>query len=317
LRVVGGERVEITFQDFHGYNPFDPSIQAHSTIYHADWLPAVSLVYEVTPKSNLRFGFSQTLARPQLRELSPALSTSSAGDLQVRGNPGLKITSITNLDARFEYFPTLREVLAVSVFYKHFKDPIEEFIGSTGYIGFLNVPKADLIGAELEARKSLESLAAPLRDFSVIANLTLVKSEVKFGDLAVSGSTDNRPLSYQSPYVINLSADYSNQAQGLDIRLLYNVLGPRITVTGSNFLPDTYELPRHMLDFTAAKRLASNHLELKAQVLNILGAATVFAYRDHQGYRYDGTNFQSLGRQPETRRYNTGTTVAATATYTY
>jgi len=49
----------------------------------------------------------------------------------VEGNPKLKITKITNLDLRFEYFPTLREVLAVSLFYKHFRDPIEEIVRRT------------------------------------------------------------------------------------------------------------------------------------------------------------------------------------------
>ena len=33
-----------------------------------------------------------------------------------------------NLDARFEWFPTLSEVAAVSLFYKDFRKPIEKVI---------------------------------------------------------------------------------------------------------------------------------------------------------------------------------------------
>ena len=53
------------------------------------------------------------------------------------GNPDLKLTYINNFDTRFEYYPTLREVLAFSFFYKTFQDPIENIVvgsGSTGII---------------------------------------------------------------------------------------------------------------------------------------------------------------------------------------
>ena len=317
LRVVGGVRPEITFQSFAGFDPFDRTApQARSTIYTTDWLPAVSLVYELTPKTNARFGASQTVARPQLRELSPALTSSSAGDYSVAGNPNLKITKITNLDVRMEYFPTLREVLAASVFYKHFRDPIEEIINGTGLLGFTNAPQADLIGLELEARKNLHGLGEPLRDFSLLGNLTLVQSTVTLGNRKASATNDRRPLAFQSPYVVNLAVDYTNQAHGVDLRVLYNVYGPRITIVGSNSLPDTYEMPRHSLDLSASKKFAE-HLELKLQAQNILAAPVVFGYRGQQGYRQDGTRYQSLGRQPQTRSYNTGVTLAATATYTY
>jgi len=321
LRAVAGARAEITYQAFNGFDPFDPNRNpARSQIFQTDWLPAVSLVYEVTPKANARFGASQTLARPQLRELSPALTPSAAGDYTVQGNPGLKLTSITNLDLRFEYFPTLREVLAVSVFYKHFRDPIEETVTSTGLLGFTNAARANLLGAELEARKTLGDLAAALTDFSILANLTLVQSEVSLGGRRGGATTDKRPLAYQSPYVVNLAVDYSSQKQGLDVRLLYNVFGPRITLVGANTLPDTYEMPRHSLDLSAAKKVTKN-IELKLQVLNILAAPVVFAYRNQQAFREtsDGgvQRYESLGRTPEARRYQPGTTFAATATYSY
>lgn len=318
LRAVGGVRGEITFQEFVSSDPFDSSVvPVSSHVYKTDWLPALSVVYEVTPKANARFGVSQTLARPQLRELSQAPSTTSAGDYSVQGNPGLKNTKITNVDLRYEYFPTLREVLAVSVFYKHFTDPIEEVIIGPAQIGFNNAQKADLIGAELEGRTSLDFLAAALRDFTFIANLTVVQSQVKLGNKKGISTTDNRPLANQAPYVINLSLDYSNQAQGLDVRLLYNVFGPRIAILGSNTLPDIYEFPRNSLDLSAAKKLGK-HVDVKLQVLNILASPVIFGYRNQQGYRQtDGLRYESLGRQPETKHLNPGTTFAATATYTY
>ena len=86
-------------------------------------------------------------------------------------------------------------------------------------------------------------------------------------------------MANQSPYVVNLSLDYSNFSHGFDARLLYNVFGPRITLVGSNTLPDIYEMPRNSLDFSLAKKIVK-HLEAKLQILNILNAPVVFAYRD-------------------------------------
>lgn len=322
LRATAGVRTEITYQAFSGFDPFDRAgTEKRSNIYRADYLPALSLVYAASTKVNARLGLSQTLARPQLRELSPALSTNYSGDLPVQGNPELTLTKITNADARIEYFPTLKEVLAFSFFYKRFKDPIEEIIGGTGFLGFANAPKADLYGIELEGRKTLDILAPPLNDFTLIANLTVVKSQVELGDSQLNATSAKRPLSYQSPYVVNLALDYEYAPAKFDVRILYNVFGPRITVVGANDLPDTYELPRHQLDVTAAKGFGK-HFQIKLQGQNLLAAPIVFAYRDQDAYRLvnraDGSSvYQSLGRTPAVKRYDPGMLFTLTATYTY
>lgn len=315
FRAIGGMRSEITYQAFSGFNPFDRAdTEQGSQIYQADYLPALSLIYATSTKSNARLGLSQTLARPQLRELSPALSTSFSGDRSVQGNPGLVLTKITNVDLRYEYFPTLKEVLAVSLFYKRFKSPIEEIVDSAGLLSFTNAPKASLIGVELEGRQGLQALAQSLKDLTVIANLTLVKSEVDLGRAT-------RPLAYQSPWVVNLSLDYEHEQTGTDARLLYNVFGPRITVVGTNKLPETYELPRHQIDITVSQKFGK-HFQLKGQAQNLLGQPFVFAYRNHPGYRFvtraDGSQvFESLGRTPIVSRYNPGAAFTLSASYTY
>lgn len=322
LRVVAGVRAEITYQTFAGFDPFDRAgTELRSRIYQTDYLPAASVIYAVSPKANARLGASQTVARPQLREISPALFTSYSGDLSVAGNPSLEITKITNLDLRFEVFPTLKEVLAASVFYKRFAKPIEEIIGGTGQLGFANADKADLVGVELEGRKSLGVLASALSDFTAIANLTLVYSKVDLGDQKANATNASRPLSYQSPYVINLALDYGNDKSGTDVRLLYNVYGPRITVVGAYKLPDTYELPRHQVDASASQKF-TKHFEIKLQAQNVLSAPVVFAYRNRPAYRKEttadgGEIYHSLGRQPITRRYNPGATFTLSATYSY
>lgn len=321
LRAIAGVRGEITYQIFTSRPPFDPNGKVEqSNIFQTDWLPAASLVYAVTPKTNARLGVSKTVARPQLRELSPVLFTSSAGDLNLQGNPNLQISQIINGDLRFEYFPTLREVLAVSLFYKHFDKPIEETIVNGGTRNFSNAVSAYLWGVELEARQGLEPLTKFLKPFTVIANLTLVTSQVDLGDKAGVMAARERPLSNQSPYVVNLQLDYENQPAALDFRLLYNVYGPRIAVAGALGFPDIYELPRHQLDASVAKKLGK-HFDVKLQAQNILFAPFVYAYKNHPGYieqsNGDTKTYTSLGRNPETRRYQPGMNVNVAVSYTY
>lgn len=309
LRAIGGVRVEHTKQAFAGFDPFDRArTERRANLDSTDILPALSVVFAPSTKSSTRFAVSQTLARPQLREIAPFLSSSYTGTLPVQGNPDLELTKITNADVRFEYFPSLREVLAFSVFYKHFQQPIEETISrgaQSGIITYENAASADLIGLELEGRKNLGFINGALRDFSVIANVTAAKSRVSLpeGTFATNAS---RPLSFQSPYIFNVSLDYGNSATGTDIRLLYNVYGRRIVTVGMGGLPDVYEQPRNVIDLTFAQKIAK-HFELKLAAQNLLRTDGVFT----QGtdIRDDDANV--------TRRYTTARLVTLTGTYTY
>jgi TonB-dependent receptor len=321
FRVIGGARVEHTRQLFSAFAPNGPGVTAAgSNIKQTDVLPALSMVLATTPKSNVRLGASRTIARPQLREMAPVRSVGSALDLPVRGNPELELTRITNLDLRFEAFPTLREVLAASVFYKRFRKPIEELLAESGggsEISYGNAPSADLVGVELESRKTLDFLWASLKNFTLLANLTLVYSRVKFAGDFGEGETGKRPLSMQSPYIVNLSLDYASPDSGTDVRLLYNVFGPRITTVGTGGLPHVYEMPRHSVDLTIAQKLGK-HFELKLSGQNLLHAAVEQRYRDVQGYRLEGGALAGSGEQnPIVRSYNPGTSVTLGATYTY
>jgi TonB-dependent receptor len=318
LRLIGGARVEHTSQQFSAFSPNAPGVSsAGSNIESTDVLPSVSAVFAATSKSNTRFGLSRTLARPQLREVSPFLSAGYTLDLPTQGNPQLELTNITNLDVRFEHFPTLREVVAFSVFFKHFERPIESVIrpSTTGsLLTYQNAPAADLIGVELEGRKTLGFLTPWLKNFMLLGNLTLADSRVTFP--TGGGRSFSRAMSLQSPYVVNLSLDYSNPDTGVDVRLLYNVAGARITLVGSGGLPDTYEMPRHLLDLSVSKRLGK-HFELKASGQNLLHAAVQYRYRGAQEYGRRGAELVAVDKDPLVRRYQPGTTLTLNASYTY
>lgn len=321
LRAVGGARLEVTDQNFLGWDPFDrENTELGADLDSVDVLPALSLVYALTKKHNTRFGLSKTLARPQLREIAPFLSNSFTGRFPEQGNPDLELTNILNADLRFEYFPTPREVAAFSFFYKHFEKPIEQVLlpgTQSGLLTFANAEDASLIGVELEGRKGLGFLNEALAPFTFIGNVTFAHSRVNLGDRAGIATNPSRALAQQSPYIVNLSLDYESAA-GTDVRVLYNVFGPRITAVGSNGVPDVFELPRHTVDATVAQRI--DRFELKLTLQNLLGTDVVFA---HHGARElvaetqpDGTIAFVPGREdPETLRYDPGTSFTFTASY--
>jgi outer membrane receptor protein involved in Fe transport len=289
VRLVAGGRLEVTRQSVDPVDQLRLTQQVEGTdpvrgadLKDSTWLPAVSLVYSATPKSKLRVAASQTLARPQLRELAPFAFSNYFGARVEAGNPDLTLSHITNLDTRFEYFPTLGEVLATTVFFKYIKDPIERVIvpGDPGTLTYRNSPHATLIGLELEARRKLDLLDEALRDFTLIANLTLSRSRVGVeqtgSDAAGLGfmTSVSRPMMLHAPWVVNLALDYANQKLGFGARALYNVTGPRIVDIGTLGVPDEYIQPRHAVDVALTQRLAER-LQAKLTVEDLLNTDMV------------------------------------------
>lgn len=323
VRLVVGSRLERTHQVIDPYDQFglaEPPEGAE--IDRVDPLPALSASWSFVPKANLRAAVTRTLARPQLRELAPFTFSDFFGGRQVAGNPALELTRITNVDLRVEYFPSLKEVLAFSVFFKQFEDPIEPILfgaGERGVTTFQNAEGATLIGLELEARKSLEFLARPLRWFGLVGNLTLAQSKIRLAEnSSLIVTNESRPLVQQAPYVLNLALDYSNDETGTSGRLLYNVTGPRISEVGAEGLPDVYVQERGVLDLTLQQKLL-DALSLRLAIRNILNTPV----QSTQGCSNDGV-FGSTWRlscaakdDAVVRRYTEGTSFALSASYDF
>lgn len=290
LRIIAGPRVERSVQTVDSFDQFAPDTRRiQSTLARTDLLPAAAAVLKLGGATNLRLSGTQTVARPQLRELAPFQFSDYFGGRDIQGNPDLDRTTIVNLDSRLEWFPTPGEVLALSVFYKSFRKPIEPVVlqSSRGVITFQNAAGAENLGAELEVRKRLGFLAPKVKwlgDFTGIFNVTFVDSQVELASSAASVQTsDKRPLAGQSPYTLNAALDYDRESSGTRVRLSYNVTGARISQVGAFGLPDVYEQPRHLVDLSAAQRLG-RQLDVRGTVSNLLDAPYRFTHgRDGAG----------------------------------
>ncbi len=166
-------------------------------------------------------------------------------------------------------------MLATSIFFKKFNDPIEPIVklgADDGQVTYRNADGATLYGLELEARKTLEFLAPAMKDFSMVSNLTLATSSIEVGEeegLALTNHT--RPLVNQAPYVFNFALDYTNESIGTTARLLYNLVGPTIIEVGTKSSANTagldgaYLHPRHLLDLDVP---TGHHQAIRGQVLD-------------------------------------------------
>ena len=64
-RISCGLRVEEMQQDVTTFNQFLPETGREPAPFDAlNYLPAVTLIYALSPKQNLRVGYSQTVSRP-------------------------------------------------------------------------------------------------------------------------------------------------------------------------------------------------------------------------------------------------------------
>lgn len=227
-----------------------------------DYLPALNLTWFSGDSSQVRFGLTQTINRPQFRELSTNPFRDPDTRFESVGNPFLQQSSVTNVDLRYEYYWSNEEGVTIAAFYKDLKDPIEVVIiggGSDdrGVRSFANAEEGELYGVEIDGRYLVGSLfGGPdwLSNFYVTGNLALIESEVTVSETVVGvGTNPTRELQGQSPWVANLGLGYSDPVRGTEVLLAFNMFGERIVEAGINLAPDAKEQPRAMLDFNLRK----------------------------------------------------------------
>ncbi|MBX3102133.1 MAG: TonB-dependent receptor [Bacteroidetes bacterium] len=253
------------------------------------WMPTATGTYRFSDKHVLRGSYSRTVNRPELRELAPFNFYNFDFNFNVRGNDSLRTATIDHFEFRYEFYPSAAELITIGGFVKNFKDPIEsiqEANAQFGTFSFLNADRAQSYGVELELRKNLEFISRSARNFSIISNLALIQSEVSFNDPAIASRQggQNRPLQGQSSYVINAGLFYANKDKALNASVAYNVVGPSIAFVGNVFIPNTYIMPRHMLDLTLSKGLGK-YTELSLGIQNLLNAEMLYVQDTDQNLK--------------------------------
>ncbi|MGQ0702202.1 MAG: TonB-dependent receptor domain-containing protein [Gemmatimonadales bacterium] len=280
LELTGGARVERSQVEVSSLSTAgEPSLAAPR---YTDVLPSLALTYRAAGGSmNVRLSASQTLSRPEYRELSPILFREVIGGDHIKGNPELQRALVRNLDFRWEWYPRSGEVLSAAVFAKWFRDPIERvYQGTSGerIITYINARGAENVGVELEARRALDLLGEPLRTVTVFANATLMRSRIRLDPDAGSLTNSERKMVGQAPYLLNAGLTWKHPTADASATVLFNRVGERITEAGEIPLPDVMEEPRNLIDASVTLPLIGG-LGMRVDARNLLDAP----YRLTQG----------------------------------
>lgn len=236
-------------------------------------LPALTITWNFADDLQLRAGYSETIARPQFRELALSSFFDPESDRLYRGNSGLVDSTIENWDARLEYYMGRDRFITGAVFFKEIENPIEEVQFSTSTFvfesTFINSPRANLQGVELEFR---QYFTLPIdtgffndRDFRFSVNYTYTDSEVQAGanDMVFDPITRSmRPASFFNlngsvlqgtpENIVNAQIGWESDVEQLT--LLLNWVDERVLQRGLSQpgaeLPDILEDPGYQLDLT-------------------------------------------------------------------
>lgn len=317
FRFVGGVRYEKNQQKLEGFDrtslapkPINVDVQTD------DILPGLNLTYFVNENTNLRISASQTVSRPELRELAPFGYVDFVTDGDVSGNPDLKSCLIQNYDFRYEVFPAAGEIFSVSAFYKHFNSPIERVIVPTittpapAYT-FENAEDGAVnYGIEIEIRKNLGFLSRNLTNFLINGNIAFINSQVDLQGTSSAGTETKRRLQGQAPYAINLGLYYDNADLGTSLNLLYNRSGDRISEVGRRGFYDVFEKGRDLVDVSATQRLLKN-FEVKFSIKDILNQDERFT----QMVNLNQSSDEQVER--DVRLVKSGTTYSVTLGYKF
>lgn len=319
LKINWGVRME-AFDQVISFRKI-PGLQ--NSLNVVDFLPSMNATYKLNQKTNLRLSASQTVARPEFREVSIFSFYDYEKNGIMSGNPNLRRTKITNLDLRYELYPSSGELFTVGAFYKDFTDAIEPTVDfNAGGLDFKyqNAPKARTFGVETDFRKRFDFVGqgAFWNNLTVTGNLAWISSDVDFKGLA---GQDNRPMQGQSNYVLNAGLLYDNPKTGTSISGLFNRVGRRILLASA--VGAVWENPRSIIDFTITQRIAPK-MELRFTVSDLLNQAAIFYIDRNNNKKYDGDiTILNPGVQFSTTRdvlyssFKPGTNVGLTFNYTF
>lgn len=292
------------------------------------FLPAATLTWNFAEDQQLRAGVSKSIGRPQFRELAPQVYFDTDSSRNFIGNPYLTDTELLNFDLRYERYFDRGQAFTVGVFFKQIDKPVEAVVvtqSASVFQTYLNAPKADLYGAEVDFKKVFATPFANAgallanKDLFVQANYTYSDSKLRVGaddvvfPLQAAGQSrpasdflfDGDRLQGQSQHLANLQVGWQDDVAKSQATLLATYASERTTARAPGILPDFTQEPGTMLDFVYKKGfdLRGREFGFDFKVQNILGTDFKEFQRGNGGYvqvnQYDLGTSISLGLSAE------------------
>lgn len=273
-----------------------------------DWYPSLAITYMNEGFMNaeafqVRLSASETVVRPDLREMSDVSYIDTELGMRVRGNSRLVFSKLQHYDLRAEWFFDSGNNLTATLFYKDIANPIESTRqpGSDDdvILTFENSLSGEIYGLELEGLYSIGG------GFFASSNLTLSESEIVSPE-GIGYTNPVRPMTGQSEYVLNTQLGFDSDDGMHSASLVYNLFGERLffAAKGIGDHQDAYEQPFNSLDFTYSW-YATETFTTKVKFGNLLNEERVFE------------QVNSEGRNVEIIKQQVGTSFSLDLKYTY
>lgn len=257
-------------------------------------LPSASFTWNFMPDTQLRLGYSNTIARPQFRELALSRFTDPQNDRIYNGNPNLVDSEFTNFDARIEHYFGRNQFVTLAGFYKDIQNPIEESTFETSAnnfeTSFINAPAAELLGFEAEFRYNfdmpLDNNFMNAREWFFTANYTYTDATVTAGadDVIVDArgtaisadlfGIDGQPLQGTPENIAN--GQFGWESDDDQFTILVGWVDDRVSrrgLRGLSEVPDVIESPGVQLDLVYRRKFEVRNREfnLGLSARNLLG----------------------------------------------
>lgn len=254
----------------------DPDALARGTYQNDRIYPSVSLTYMTewwAEVFQLRFGWSETVVRPDLREITDASYIDARTGFLTDGNPDVRPADFINVDMRAEWIFNNSDTVTVTLYRKDIDNPIEFFESAASDTNrareIINAESGSITGLEFESLKSLGFLGQAFDPFFVQGNITLQETELVAGVQADAPTNNVRELSGASGYVGNFMLGFDSMGGSHAATLVYNVFGERLYLAGRNGEPDGYEQPFHSVDMTYSW-YPTDLITVRAKLQNLL-----------------------------------------------
>lgn len=336
LMVVGGVRYERTESKYTAYNMFDmrnPDAQDCDTVVvrpkNEYWLPMVQGKFSPLNWLDIRYAYTQTLARPDYHQMSPKVTYDNPRRNVRAGNPDLKPAHAFNHDLNLTFHSNKLGLLSIGAFYK----TVKEFTYYTTYVlhktavskdiktindfdimgikpveganlyTYINSPHPAYVkGLEFDFQTRLWYLPYGLNGVVLGINYTKIKSEATYplrDDVTdyskrppttfTYDSTRSGRLIYQPNDLMNAYIGY--EFKGFSARLSFLFQGNSVSYIGAFPEQDGYTKDYFRIDASVRQTLPFPGLEIYLDINNLNNEKNESAQRSINGF----TNVKHYG----------------------
>lgn len=282
LSALAGVRFEQVYQKIN----YNTSLAKGSNDFiESNLMPALSLKYALTDRSNLRMAAGSTYTLPQFKET--ALFLFEGITEATVGNPYLKPSKNYNAEFKWEMFPKAGELISVAAFGKYIVDPINKFVmasASNDYTYANTGDWAKIWGVELEFKKDLMTVTTTSGSskLSVAANATymhtnqtLDKEKIKRETdktVSVNFNKETEALQGASPIIGNANISYKqswkDDKRSFSTSLVYGYVSESLSLIGYSSLGNQVDQSLQTLDLII--KSSFNKLAISCSAKNLL-----------------------------------------------